>query len=77
MNSLPPHQSVGKLLILLGVLIVVIGAIIYLAPRFPILEKLPGNLRWQKGPVTIYFPLGICVLVSVILTLLFQILSRK
>ena len=72
-----PQQSVGKILILLGVIIVVIGAILYLAPRFQLLDRLPGNLRWQKGPVTIYFPLGVCLAVSVVLTIIFHILGRK
>jgi hypothetical protein len=72
-----PHQSVGRLFILLGVIIVVIGAILYLAPRFPLLDRLPGNLRWQKGPITVYFPLGVCLAVSMVLTIIFHILGRK
>ncbi|TKJ41276.1 hypothetical protein CEE37_06310 [candidate division LCP-89 bacterium B3_LCP] len=72
-----PFQSVGKTLIILGILIIAIGVIFYIAPRFPIFEKIPGNFLWRKGPVTVYFPLGICLLVSIILTLLFSLWGKR
>ncbi|MBU0520081.1 DUF2905 domain-containing protein [bacterium] len=71
------HQEFGKLLLLFGIILVVLGGILYLGPNLSFLEKLPGNLRWQKGPVTLYFPLGATVLLSIVLTILLQFLSRK
>lgn len=67
----------GKNLIILGAFLLLIGGLIYLAPRIPFLEKMPFNLHWQKGPVTVYFPLGTCILISVLLSLLFHLWSRR
>jgi hypothetical protein len=65
------------MLILLGALLLLIGALFYLMPRFPFLEKIPGNIRWQKGPVTVYFPLGTCIVISLLLSLLLHFWSRR
>ncbi len=72
-----PYQNLGKILILLGLLLILIGGLVYLAPRWPFLQKIPGNFSWQKGSVRFYFPLGTCILVSILLTLLFHFLGRK
>ena len=72
-----PYQNLGKVLILLGLFLILIGGLVYLAPRLPFLQKIPGNLSWQKGSVRVYFPLGTCILVSILLTLLFHFLGRK
>jgi hypothetical protein len=62
---------------LLGLVIVLIGALIYLSPRLPFLEKIPLNIQWQKGPVTFYFPLGLCIIGSILATILMYFLGRK
>lgn len=67
-----PFQHIGKFLIILGALLVLCGIILYFAPKFPLLEKIPGNFRWQKGPVTVYFPLGLSIALSIILTILLR-----
>ncbi|MCX6639580.1 MAG: DUF2905 domain-containing protein [bacterium] len=73
-----PYQSIGRLLLITGVVLAVVGGLLLIAPRFsPFLEKIPGNIRWQKGPVTVYFPLGLCILISIVLSLLFHFLGRK
>jgi len=71
------HQEFGKLLLIFGIILVVLGGILYLIPNLSFLERLPGNFRWQKGPVMLYFPLGLSILLSIILTLLLQFLGRK
>jgi len=69
-NSLLLHpQNTGKILLLTGVLFLVLGALFYGAGRFPFLAKLLEPLRWRKGVVTVYFPLGLCLLLSILLTL--------
>ena len=72
-----PLPTVGKMLILLGALLLLIGALFYLTPRFLFLERIPGNIRWQKGPVTVYFPLGTCIAISLLLSLLLHFWSRR
>ncbi|RJP76950.1 MAG: DUF2905 family protein [Candidatus Zixiibacteriota bacterium] len=69
-------QNWGKLLILAGALLILTGALLYLAPRFPFLAKLLEPLRWRNGPVTVYFPLGLSILLSVLLSLLLYFWRR-
>ena len=70
-------QGAGKALIFIGLLLIVIGILMVLGSRLPFLEKIPGNIRWQKGPVTVYFPLGLSIIASILLTILLNIMGRK
>ncbi|NJD56912.1 MAG: DUF2905 domain-containing protein [Nitrospirae bacterium] len=70
-------QHIGKLLILLGIVLAVIGGLILLAGRLPWLGRLPGDILIQKKNVTFYFPLATSVLISIVLTLLFWLLGRR
>ena len=70
-------SALGKLLILLGVLIIVIGILLVVGGKIPWIGKLPGDFIIKRDKFTFYFPLTTCVLVSLLLTLLFSIVSRK
>lgn len=67
-----PYQSVGKFLIVYGVLLNVLGALFYAGLKVPLLAKVLQPLRWQRGVLAIYFPIGICVIISLLLTLLLK-----
>ncbi len=54
---------VGRLLVVVGIGLVLLGLV------FPWLGHLPGDLRFGRGPVRVYLPLGSCLLVSVLLSL--------
>ncbi len=73
MNPLPEF---GKILIGLGVLFVIIGLVLVLAPRIPYLGRLPGDLIIRRGNFTFYFPLATSIILSIILTLLFSIFRK-
>ena len=63
----------GKLLILAGLVLVVVGlAVHYGLP----LGRLPGDVVVRRGNFTFYLPLATSVLVSVLLTLLLALLRR-
>ncbi|MBV9488405.1 MAG: DUF2905 domain-containing protein [Verrucomicrobia bacterium] len=70
-------QELGRLIIVTGVLLVIIGLIIWKAPGvFGWFGKLPGDISVQKGNFSFYFPLATCVLISLILTLLSWLFRR-
>jgi len=69
-------SELARFLIIAGVLLVVVGLALLLAPKIPWLGKLPGDFTWQRGNFTFYLPLGTCILISLVLTLLF-FLFRK
>ena len=66
----------GRLLIILGVGLVAVGALLTLAGKVPWLGKLPGDLFYKGDHVTVYFPLATCLLISVVLSLLFWLFRR-
>ncbi len=69
--------ELGKLLLLLGGVIVVIGALLLLAGRFHLpLGRLPGDFVYRGKNTVFYFPLGTCILLSIILSLVFWLVSR-
>ena len=68
---------IGKLLIVFGLLIAVVGVIVLLAGRLPWLGRLPGDIDIQRGNWTFYFPLATSLLISIVLTLIFWVLGRR
>ena len=69
--------GLGKLLVLAGVLLVVIGGAIMLASRAGVpLGRLPGDFVWRGKNSAVYFPLATSILVSLVLTLIFWLVGR-
>ncbi len=67
----------GKLLLGLGLLLIVIGAVLVLAARFGLpLGRLPGDLSYRGKNVTVFIPLGTSILISVLLSILLYLVSR-
>jgi hypothetical protein len=63
----------GKLLVLAGAALVVLGLLVMAG--FP-LFRLPGDFTVRRGPVTFYFPLVTSILLSVLLTLILMFFRR-
>ena len=70
-------QDLGRLLIALGCVAVVLGAALVLGARLPWLGRLPGDIVVRRGPVTFYFPLLTCVVLSVVLTVVLNFFWRR
>lgn len=69
--------SLARLFILLGLIFLVIGGILYLFGRAGLpLGRLPGDIRIERGNFTCLFPLATMLLLSVILTLLLNVIIR-
>ena len=69
--------NVGKILIALGVLIALAGIVLVLVGRVPWIGRLPGDIHFQRGNFTFYFPLATSLLLSVVLTLILYFLGRR
>jgi len=70
-------RELGRALIGLGCLAVVLGAGLLLAARLPWLGRLPGDIVVRRGPLTLYFPLLTCVVLSIVLTILVNLFWRR
>ena len=71
-------QQWGRMLMVMGGVIVLIGLLISLGPRLPLrLGRLPLDFHIQRDNYSFYFPLGTSILVSIVLTLVFGLLNRR
>lgn len=68
--------ALGKLLVLLGVFIILVGLLLMAGDKIPWIGKLPGDIIIRKKNFTLYFPLTTSILISIILTLLFALLRK-
>jgi hypothetical protein len=69
-------QELGKTLMLIGIVLVAVGAVLYFLKGIPFLGKLPGDVLIQKKNFTFYFPVATCLLLSLLLTLFFYLFRR-
>jgi hypothetical protein len=69
-------SELGKMLIFFGIILLVLGVVILLAPKIPWLGKLPGDFTYRGERFTFYFPLGTSILLSIILTLLLYLFRK-
>lgn len=69
-------NGVGRTLILAGLVLVAIGAVISLVPRFPWLGRLPGDIYIKRENFSFYFPLATSVIVSLLLSLILWLIRR-
>ena len=68
--------GLGKMLILLGVFIVLIGVLFLVGEKIPWIGRLPGDILIKKEKFTFYFPITTSILISIILTLLFTLFRK-
>lgn len=71
-------EQMGKYIALTGVVLLVIGLLMMLAQKLPLgLGRLPGDIVIKRDNFTFYFPLATSILLSIILTLILNLLFRK
>jgi Protein of unknown function (DUF2905) len=70
-------SDIGKLLLGFGLLIAGAGLVLVLVGRIPWVGRLPGDIHIQRGNWTFYFPLATSLLLSVLLTVIFWLFSRR
>lgn len=65
----------GKLLIITGIILILIGLLLQYANKIPLIGKLPGDIVIDKGNFKFYFPITTCILLSILVTLLMYIIK--
>ena len=69
-------MAIGKLLIIVGILLVVIGLAFVFADKIPFLGRLPGDIYIKREKFSFYFPITTSIIISIILTILFSIFKK-
>lgn len=69
--------ELGKALLGLGLLLVMIGAVLMVAGRMGLpLGRLPGDFAYRGKNVSVFFPLGTSIVISIVLSLVFYLISH-
>ena len=69
-------RELGKFLVMIGAIIILLGAILWngFAPKW--LGRLPGDIRIEREHSVFYFPIVTCIISSIVLSLLLSIFRR-
>ncbi|MFZ5907119.1 MAG: DUF2905 domain-containing protein [Nitrospirota bacterium] len=70
-------NSLGKMLILIGIVVVAAGGLLMLFGKISWLGRLPGDIIIQRKNFTFYFPLATSILLSVLISLIFWIFGKR
>lgn len=73
-------SEAGKWLVLMGLILVLLGGLLWLAGHIPFVGRLPDDIRIERENFSCFVPLATSLLLSLLLTLLlnlFRLLGRK
>lgn len=68
--------EMAKVLVLVGAVLIVIGLVMLVFPRFPFSGKLPGDILIKKEHFTFYFPLATSIVISIIISLILYFINK-
>jgi len=68
---------VGKLLIIAGAVSILLGILYLFGDKVPFLGKLPGDFAFKHNNTTVYIPLATMLVLSVLLTIILNLIGRK
>ena len=70
-------RDLGRLLLILGAVIAIVGALLYFGARLPFrLGRLPGDIIRRGEHTTFYFPIVSCLIISIVLSLILWLFSH-
>ena len=73
---MPAMQEIGKMLLALGLIIVAVGLVLMFTGKVSFLGRLPGDIRIERENFSCSFPIVTCIIVSLMLTLILNLVMR-
>jgi hypothetical protein len=70
-----PWSSLGKWLIIIGVVLAAVGLLLQLFPKLPI-GRLPGDIVWERPGLKVYIPITTSIVVSIVLSIIVYFLNK-
>jgi uncharacterized membrane protein len=74
---MPDWESPGKLLMIAGAVILLLGAVLTFGGKWGWIGRLPGDFRIQRDGFSFYFPLATSLLLSILLTILLNLFFSR
>jgi hypothetical protein len=72
-----PRINTGIILVFLGIFIILVGLGFIFIDKIPLVGKLPGDLNIQGKNWSFHFPLVTCIILSIVLTIILNIIFRR
>jgi len=69
-------SSLGKTLIVVGIVIIIVGILLTFSSKIPFLGKLPGDFAFKGKNWSFYFPMATSLLLSILLSLILYIIRK-
>jgi Protein of unknown function (DUF2905) len=69
-------RDLGRLLVIFGGVITIVGIVLWSRLGAGWLGRLPGDIRIERGNSAFYFPIVTCIVVSIVLTLIISFFRR-
>ena len=70
-------SALARGILLLGFILVALGAFLTLTPKVPWIGRLPGDISFQAGNVRIFAPIVSCLLFSLLITIILNIAASR
>jgi hypothetical protein len=68
--------DLGRILIFSGVALLILGLLLVVGSRIPWFGQLPGDITVQRGNFSLFAPIGTMIVVSIILTIVVNLVAR-
>jgi len=68
--------ELARVLIIIGGVLIALGLVMLVLPRFPFLGRLPGDFLIKKEHLTFYFPLATSIVISIIISLILYLINK-
>ena len=69
-------NEIGKVLVVVGVLMALVGAMLWSGIGRSWLGRLPGDIHYSRGNAHFYFPIVTCLILSALLTLIIWLMRK-
>ncbi len=69
-------EGLGKVMIGVAVMLLALGVLFVVLGRLGV-DRIPGDLVFRRGNLAVYFPMGLMILLSVVGTILLNLLFRR
>ena len=70
-------ESIGKMLMLLGIVLFVVGVAIYFGGKYTALGRLPGDIHIERENFSFHFPVVTSILISLVLTVILNLFFSR
>jgi len=73
---MPNLEIIGRWVVIFGVIMIVVGGIIWLIGRIPGVQNLPGTIKIETSGMTCLIPLLASIVISIVLTIVLNLIIR-